>query len=231
MSCAHRRVSGRVWRVAALAFAAAVVAGAIGMQILRARFRVGDGWTRVSCMNNLKETGLALRMFASDHRGEFPLYTGERGDQIAEVDEPADATAVGCFGALVMHQYAGTYEPFVCPDAGTVPLEDWNSLADPASFSRHTLDYAYVAGLSDRADIDSPIAFDDVVRGDCRYIPGLACGPGSNHGASGVSVLFANGYARFRRSTAGEGETLGRLPDLDRLLQPPEGEKWCVRWD
>ena len=144
---------------------------------------------------------------------------------------PEDATAVGSFGALVTSQYLGNYDTLVCPDAGTTPAEDPLRPPYRAGFTRQALDYAYVAGLTEKADSDSPIALDDVVLGDCRHVPGLACGEGSNHGTAGVNELYVGGHVFFKDSTAGEGDPIGFLPELDAALQAPKGETWRVRWE
>jgi len=208
-----------------------VVVGLAGFVFLSSRPTRGRMPTRAACLNNLKQLGFAMKMYSSDNGDVFPLWKGTSGDAISPADTAEAATAVGSFGALVTNQYLGNYEVLACPQAETVPATDPLRPPYGADFTRHTLDYAYVAGLAENADSDSPIALDDVVRGDCRRIPGLACGRGSNHGADGVNVLYVGGHVLFEASTAGGEGPVGFLPELDKRLQPSEGESWRVRWD
>jgi len=194
---------------------------------------------RAMCICNLKQVGFAVRQYAYDHDDRFPSFASFSTDADELVGAgPGDATAVGSLGALVTLGYLGDeyedgYARLVCPETKHPPagsVVDYEKPDEKLPFSGDTLDYAYVAGLGESDDADSPLALDDVGAAN-RNIPGLACGEESNHGCWGVNVLYAGGYVMCDSPERGRGSAKGALPRMDGLLRPPPDAHWRVAWE
>lgn len=88
----------------------------------------------ISCMNNEKQIGMALIMYAGDFDGKFPPYDGAKGlDLLRQKDYLIDPKV------------------FVCPNSNTIP----------ASFNKpiteDSCDYIYVGGLNEESGNNTPM--------------------------------------------------------------------------
>jgi len=152
---------------------------------------------RSVCLNNLKQIGLAIRLYSGDCEDKFPADPG--------------LSALGSFGMLtntywVYHTSLGKYQrgPFqtnyqtwACPsDVGVV-------VGSPTKpFTSVNLSYAYGGiGLSEAAQPDTPIACDRSSQGDP-----VSTTPWSNnqwtHKSDGGNVLFADGHVAWFKTLA-----------------------------
>src|ERR1043166_3861968 len=78
---------------------------------------------RATCLNNLKQIGLALRLYAEEQAGEFPC-------------DPA-RTTLGSF-AMLTNRYQPSYKTWICPSD---PFVASGSPTTP--FTTNNLSYAY----------------------------------------------------------------------------------------
>ena len=145
-----------------------IVLGLVGWQFLKALARGREKTRRASCMSNLKQFGLALRMYAQDHDGVYPagltaLYDAEYVTDPYLFQCPKARAAAGEPPA----QYVN---PTHTMD-GYVPV-------DP-ELHAEKIDYCYIAGLRSDDDSGYIVMFDEE----------------GNHAAreGGVNVLLADG--------------------------------------
>jgi prepilin-type N-terminal cleavage/methylation domain-containing protein/prepilin-type processing-associated H-X9-DG protein len=207
------------------------IIGILAAILLPALSRARESARRAACLNNLKQVGFALKMFSGDHRDVFPLYNGANGGNIQEVSNFNQATAVGCYGSLVLNQYLGNFETLVCPSTGITPAND--PLREPhgTDFTENTLDYVYVAGLTEAADSDSPIGLDDNSGGSPQaqliFEPVFRCMNTSNHSSDGVNVLYVGGHVLFESATKTKADDLfGLMNALGKKLNAKN--RWKV---
>jgi prepilin-type processing-associated H-X9-DG protein len=91
---------------------------------------------RISCASNLKQIGLAMRMYAADHDGHFPPPDGAAGLEV-----------------LRANGYLENHKMFTCP-ATTTTRQDGIALTE------ENIDYIYRGGLTEASPVDTPVAWD-----------------------------------------------------------------------
>lgn len=133
---------------------------------------------RAACVNNLKECGLAIRMYAADHSGAFPPSIKEVADYLEDEGQ-------------IMR----------CPSSDTIPKRLISELtAENMSYNyriRKTSSAEGDALMSDRYGSHQLIMCDK--NGDeYAYASGdITTGWGGNHLGAGGNVLFLDGSARW----------------------------------
>jgi uncharacterized protein DUF1559 len=88
---------------------------------------------RISCSNNLKQIGLALKSYADDYNGEFPPYDGAKG-----------------LGLLKTLSYLDNPIVYKCP------------CDEPSLRDNDLISYHYRGGLSKKDAPDIAIAWDNI---------------------------------------------------------------------
>lgn len=145
---------------------------------------------RASCMSNLKQLGIAIRMYSGDNGEKFPSAPSGTG------------TTLASYG-LLTNQYQTAYKLWLCPSDST--SQTAGSPTTP--FTSNKLSYAYNGFcLSETVQPDTPIAADRSnafgggggIRGITPY-SGTVQDNSWTHKADGANVLFADGHVQFQR--------------------------------
>jgi prepilin-type N-terminal cleavage/methylation domain-containing protein/prepilin-type processing-associated H-X9-DG protein len=92
---------------------------------------------RISCASNLKQLGLALRMYSSDWNERFPTFASSTGLEL-----------------LRSQGYLENAKMYTCPSTTTVQTGDGAALAET------NVDYAYAGAMSEASPVDSGICRD-----------------------------------------------------------------------
>ena len=141
---------------------------------------------RISCTSNLKQIGLACKMYANDFYEKFPIY--------GNVNTAANiAHNGGSLALLVAENFLTDVKVYLCPSAAHEP----SSVAVGETFARingfsapsgsaGNYSYGYIAGLNENHGADSGLAFD---------IGASTSGSKSNHDKYG-NILYVDGSAR-----------------------------------
>lgn len=136
---------------------------------------------RISCTNNLKQIGLACKMYANDFYEKYPNW--------------GTATSAAHNGAslalLVQENFLTDVKVYLCASASHEPaVGTLGSFAYGNRFQTNTTDgnysYAYIAGLNENHGPDSGLAFD---------VKEAASSGKANHDKYG-NILFIDGSAR-----------------------------------
>ena len=141
---------------------------------------------RISCTSNLKQIGLACKMYANDFYEKFPIYG----------NAPVAGTVShngGSLALLVAENFLTDVKVYLCPSAAHEP----SSLGVGERFARDNgfkaesgtagnYSYGYIAGLNENHGADSGLAFD---------IGASTSGAKSNHDKYG-NILYVDGSAR-----------------------------------
>ncbi|MBA7642496.1 hypothetical protein ES703_50191 [subsurface metagenome] len=154
----------------------------LAAMLLPALAKAREQARRAACLNNLKQLGLSMHMYAQDADGRFPTDGG--------------TTAEASIGELYP-QYMSTFKVFTCTSSSTSPAEDKNDFTTDAAH----LDYGYVVGLTDSDDSDTPILLDE----DFDAVDGVTAAytNADNHSTDGGNVLYLGGWVKWNTGAGG----------------------------
>ena len=186
----------------------------LAAMLLPALARAREQARRSVCISNLKQIGLALRMYSQDYREFFPWTAGD-----------ANQTAVGCLG-LLYPNYVSAQKTFICPSDlshKTVTLTPAESAMGISSILVDTtgntdgagLSYAYALMCHENIDIDTVLVVDKAIPAssmgswgswwDYSALKGGASSTGSggiptgllNHKNDGVNACYIDGHVKW----------------------------------
>jgi len=195
----------------------------LAAMLLPALARAREQARRAVCISNLKQIGLALRMYSQDYREFFPITSAS-----------TNQTVSGCLG-LLYPNYVSAQKTFICPSDlshKTVSLAAEESaqgisgiLVDTVGNSDgNGVSYAYALWCSEAVDIDTVIVVDKAIdTNDSTYGGDDDSQPGSwwsyaalrtgesttsgttsavpigllNHKNDGVNACFIDGHVKW----------------------------------
>jgi prepilin-type N-terminal cleavage/methylation domain-containing protein len=157
---------------------------------------------RAVCMNNLRQIGIALHMYAQDFDETFPTNVAEgagSGHNVAfslqlltgQIDDSNDD--------IEGTKYLEDTGVFICPSTGEIK-------SDTGLISQFRCSYAYAFPIDVRTLPDSAIVADRWARATVVNANSplyaienttYALGTGDNHGTDGINVLYVNGDTRW----------------------------------
>jgi len=190
----------------------------LAAMLLPALAKAREKARRSVCIANLKQIGLALRMYSADYREFFPCTAAG-----------ASQTAIGDF-TLLVPRYISTQKSYICPSdlvhktgsyAGTgetsAELGAANmTLVDTVGRSDNVgCSYAYAFNCTEQTDPDTVIACDKA--GDAGAVfSKIKLNEGSqyttNHLKAGVNALYVGGHSQW--VTKGGVDVANDFPNL-----------------
>jgi len=181
----------------------------LAAMLLPALARAREQARRSVCVSNLKQIGLALKMYSQDYREYFPIW-GTMGS--------ADETSAAVPLALLYPQYVSAQKTFICPsDLGhrttnaasvsTTPYSP-NPLYDASGGTADVgLSYAYGQYMNEEIDVDTVIVVDKSGDPGSAWNQNLATEAARgmtggtintvNHKGDGVNACYVGGHVKW----------------------------------
>jgi len=173
----------------------------LAAMLLPALARAREQARRSACISNLKQIGLALKMYAQDYGENYPVSP-------AQYDGSAQqATAAGTLGMLCT-TYVSAPKTFLCPsdlkpstaDAG--PGEP-SVLINTSGTAGSGCSYAYAMRCNEQTDPDTVVVVDKARAADgsadawSKANLDAATAGNVNHKKEGVNALCAGGHVKW----------------------------------
>ena len=196
----------------------------LAAMLLPALARAREQARRASCMNNLKQLGLSVHMYAQDYKEWFPTY----GRPIAELVWPSIPASPGYATqdlSLLIPNYA-TVGLFVCPSSVSDSKATYNPAANPQDhLGTGNLSYAYALGLTESEDVDTVVLIDQSSADGTKADPWITPTGGYftvvNHKTDGMNALYVDGHV--------EWVPVGSIGDRIPNSVAPDGTVGCLR--
>ena len=140
---------------------------------------------RISCTNNLKQIGLACKMYANDFYEKYPSWgtakAAHNGGSLALLVQENFLTDVKVYLCA-----SASHEPATAGSNGLTAFAYDQCFTASSTTSDGTYSYGYIAGLNENSGPDSGLAFD---------VKEAASSGKANHDKYG-NILFIDGSAR-----------------------------------
>jgi len=173
----------------------------LAAMLLPALARAREQARRAVCISNLKQIGLAMKMYSQDYREFFPRTSAVFGTG------GGTSTAAGSFN-LLYPKYISAEKTFICPSdlvpapRATIAGAETAQLGGDLILYAAGCSYAYGMGLNEQTSVDTGLACDKAgwpgYPGIEIYYPltGIAQGD-INHKEDGLNVLFVGGHVKW----------------------------------
>jgi len=190
----------------------------LAAMLLPALARAREQARRSVCIANLKQIGLALKMYAQDYKEYYPASTMFT----SAANEPSSGYAL----SLLINQYVSTQKTFVCPsDLGHMTSSASNAAS---TYAASMIDitggtdnvgnsYAYAQYTNESCDVDTVVVVDKSVGSISGWGTqwtstlaqyGTTGGRNNtiNHKTDGINACMVDGHVKWVPS--------GKIPDL-----------------
>ena len=175
----------------------------LAAMLLPALARAREQARRAVCISNLKQIGLALRMYSQDYREYFPITSALTGDEATSIDPLT----------LLYTTYISAQKAFICPSdlghktaAGKSGYGADKDLVDATGGSDGKgCSYAYAQYCNEAVDVDTVLVVDKSgAAGSGVWVKALTYGGQTggtantvNHKTDGINACYMDGHVKW----------------------------------
>ncbi|MBN1444854.1 MAG: DUF1559 domain-containing protein, partial [Candidatus Omnitrophica bacterium] len=163
---------------------------------------------RAVCISNLKQIGLAMKMYSQDYREFFPRTSAAA----LSVTHAAGNATTGASFNLLYPKYISAEKTFICPSDLTATTEAFaaeevSQLGGDKLLDSTGCSYAYAMACNEQTSVDTVLAVDKARAVDSDYTTEATAWDvaqltssgqgGINHKADGVNALYVGGHVKW----------------------------------
>jgi len=194
------------------------------------------GWrarNQVRCINNVRQIGLAMAQYSTEHDGRFPKLVDAQGNEVDAVDAKGNVSkepARSAFAILMKRAYLTTTKVFVCPASGEkVPGDDFptdfrNAKLQDLILAENNCSYGWDPTKTSNADATCALISDKPPQNVLKKHEGTARNNSDNHKKRGQNVWYSDGHVKWMKTSKPEA---GKDPDF--FLGGKD--YWKSKWD
>jgi len=199
------------------------IIGILAGFLLPALAKAQEAARRTSCMNNVRQIGLSMQQYSTEHDGRFPKLVDSTGAEVPAVDGSGVINttdpARSAFAILLKRSYLTTTKVFICPSSNEIVAtadegfpsdfrnEDLQNLILDENYCSYGWDPTKSSNANASCALIADKPSDDVAAGN----EGTEENNSDNHNKEGQNVWYADGHVKW--STTSEPET-GDDPDI-----------------
>jgi prepilin-type processing-associated H-X9-DG protein len=185
--------------IVGLVIGAVLVVGILPAMLLPALARAREQARRSSCVNNMKQIGLALKQYSQDFREVYPWTTACRTDASAWRNLP-----------LLFPSYNSGWESFRCPSSKDRPFEPMSASGKKKDYpfeplrdrAKERISYAYGQDYT----MPTPAPWTENAASTVRLLADKQAGPritednrrNMNHRDDGRNALYQDGHVQWK---------------------------------
>ena len=185
------------------------IIGILAGFLLPALAKAKESAHRASCLNNLRQIGLALSQFANDNDDRYmDLIDENSGEKVQAVStDGAIATQEGrsAFGLLLRGGYLSTTKVFVCPSTRDRVSDDFPTDYKEADLQELVLkanecSYGWDPTKDGSASASCAVAADKPRDPGDDHEDGHIDGNSPNHNKDGQNILYGDGHVKWSQT-------------------------------
>ncbi|MBV9657689.1 MAG: type II secretion system protein [Verrucomicrobia bacterium] len=169
---------------------------------------------QVQCLSNARQVNLALRLFADDHDGNFPVNAANGGSDFTPKDASPASSSNDAFKTL-FPAYAKQEKLFYVGKSKwcntSAPDENFTTVEQCLKAGEN--DYSYVRGLNTTSDPNLPVVFNGLAGdGTSPYYVTDKTKPGGVWGGRKAIVVYVDGHGGVETCTPVAGNATNYAP-------------------
>ena len=197
------------------------IIGILAGFLLPALAKAQEAAHRVACLNNVRQIGMSMKMFAGDHDGYFMDLADDTGGTEPGVATDGTISTLESrrgFAILMNQAYLTTAKVFICPSSSdrvvddTFPSDYKEATLDELLFEANQCSYGWDPTKKNSAHATCAVISDKPpVAGATSGNEGTAKNNSDNHSNEGQNVFYNDGHVKW--ATTSKPET-GDDPDF-----------------
>ena len=198
------------------------IIGILAGFLLPALAKAQEAARRTSCMNNVRQIGLAMNQYAGEHDGNYPGLVNATGDEVPAYDPETGNInttdeAGTAFAVLIHRAYLTTTKVFICPTTHdkvpdkTYPSDFREAELDELILSDSQCSYGWDPTKTNSANANCALIGDEPSDDVAQANEGKSDNNSDNHNKEGQNIWYNDGHVKWATTATPES---GDDPDF-----------------